>query len=93
MESTKADTREKLDLCMRIFAEGATRWRGLKGTAAVLLLVEILDKPLVKDWLRGEERLSLDLAVKAVLFALGVQGSTPLPNGHEHGNYFKPIIG
>ena len=37
MESTKDDTREKLNVGMRVFAEGASRWRALRGTAAVLV--------------------------------------------------------
>ena len=53
MASTKDDTLEKLNVGMRVIAEGASRWRALKGTAAVLLLAEIPGSPSVKDWFRA----------------------------------------
>ena len=53
MESTKDDTLETLNVGMRVIVEGASRWRALMGTAAVLLLAEIPGSPSVKDWFRA----------------------------------------
>ena len=89
--SLQDDVRDSLDIGCRCFSEGATTWRSLKGSAAVRILAFILKNPDVPAWFRGEQRLALEKAIKGVLFALGVQRSTPIPSGHENSDFFRPL--
>ena len=75
----------------RIFTDGGKTWKALKPkVGAVDLLATVLGKD-VADWLTGENPLSHSVAVKAVLFMIGVIRPTPLPTGHDHGDFFGPV--
>lgn len=65
------------------FSDGAQRWKALKTQPAIQLLARLLPNPQhVLSWFRGEDRLPGDVAVKAVLFLLGVTEQTRVPHGH-----------
>lgn len=72
---------------------GTPKFRHLPATAALFLLSNILPAHLkVADWFRGDKKLPIALATKALLFCLGVTANTPMPQGHKHCKYAVPLL-
>ena len=79
----------------RLLGDVATRprWRHLANTSCALILSKILPDQLgVACWFKGEEKLSMALAGKALMYALGVTPNTPLPSGHKYCQYMVPLL-
>lgn len=75
----------------RVFSEGASKFGSIKGSICVELLSELIGQHVV-DWFKGESKLSLEVAVKAVLFMLGVDKGTAIPKGHKLAAFYKPLL-
>lgn len=72
---------------------GTAKWRHLSATTCIFLLQNILPPGLgLADWFRGEDKLPVAMAAKALAFALGVTANTALPQGHKHCQYAVPLI-
>jgi hypothetical protein len=74
----------------RMVPVGSTRFRSIRGTVAVTFLATLFSEDL-RGWFKGETKIPLELAQKALFKALGVTESTPLPCGHAHEAFFKPM--
>lgn len=72
---------------------GTPKFRHLPAIVVLVLLSNILPAHLkVADWLRGDKKLPIALATKALLFCLGVTANTPMPQGHKHCKYAVPLL-
>jgi hypothetical protein len=71
----------------------ADKFRAIGPTAASNLLQECVgdDIPNIAQWFVGDDRLPGAVAVKALFFALGVTGATPLPTDHPHSRHEGPL--
>lgn len=75
----------------RVFPAGATKWKSIRPAAAPGLLSDILNLPDLPKWFKGDTKLPLKVAVKALMFEVGVDGNTDIPTGHPYGAYSGPL--
>ena len=73
------------------FAEGACKWKGLQARPAVELLNGFVNID-IKQWFFGTDALEIHIAPKACKFLCGVQDYTPVPSGHEVGQYSGHLL-
>jgi hypothetical protein len=92
LDQSKPPMAMKVDAGIRVFAEGATKWRSVRMSVAAKLLADLLQLPEVPEWFKGDAKLPAELGLKALLFVLGVTESTPIPKGHSFGAYYKPLL-
>ena len=77
---------------IRVFSDSSTKWRGVRLAACPLLLSLLLDRPEVKSWFVGDEKLPLAVAAKAVKFLVGVDDSCDTPSGHKFAGFLNPLV-
>ena len=86
-----AGSNQVVDVGKRVFAEGATKFKSIKPSVCVDVLAELVGGHAI-DWFKGDDKLPLALAVKAVLYLLGVDEGTAIPKGHQQAAFYKPLI-
>ena len=77
---------------MRCFGEGSTKWRQFRASAAPSFLSLLLDRPEIATSFKGEAKLPLQLAIKAIHFLLGVLDTTDAPTGHPLWHFSGPLL-
>jgi hypothetical protein len=75
----------------RVFPHGSTKWKSMRPAAAPGLLSKVLNIPDLPNWFKGESKLPLKVAMKALMFEVGVDGNTDIPNGHPYSAYTGPL--
>ena len=91
-DSLQLNAKVGLDLGMRVFSEGATKYKQMRPSAAIKILAQWFIGIDVISWFKYEGKLDNTIAVKAVLFELGVDENTLIPQGCENGDFLNPLL-
>ena len=76
----------------RVFSDSTTKWPGLRLSSAPRLLASTLEKPSMEDWWKGNDKLPLGVAAKAVNSLMGVEDGTDAPTGHPRAAFEWPLV-
>jgi hypothetical protein len=77
---------------VRCFGEGSTKWRQFRASAAPSFLATLLNRPEIATWFKGDFKLPLSVAVKAIYFLLGVLDIPDAPTGHPLWHFSTPLL-
>ena len=68
------------------------RWRNLSASKCVGLVAAILHDPEIVTWFRGDAKLDINIAHKALMMMLATTSAGPMPRNHQYSDFEYPLL-